>query len=278
MNTAFTAPFQSDARQSTLEDQAHQAMLDHAEVRTPASPQTLTRIADFQRQLFSSRQARALADSFAHNPGLEQAAVVTNGKLERQGQRTFEQFCASCHGGPTLAVNEDARFLPVGARGPRSQGAEELINIFVQTPRPPPPIAPPPAPATPHFFDGLPSADLPIMELSVLRPDSTRASVRSSDAGRLLISGDLRENGRFAVPTLFGAAATAPYFHDNSAATLEAVIEQYQALFKLMAFLDVEAGLFAPETNGQGCARGTCKFAPIPEADIPGLLAYLRQL
>jgi cytochrome c peroxidase len=278
MNTAFTAPFQSDGREASLEEQAHHAMLDHSQVRTSAEPQTLTRIANFQRQLFSSRQARALADSLADNPNLRQAPVVTHTKLERQGQKTFEQFCASCHGGPTLAVNEDARFLPVGARGPRSQGAEELINIFVQTPRPPPPIAPPPAPATPHFFEGLPSADLPIIELSVLRSDASRASVKSSDAGSMLISGDLRENGRFAVPTLFGAAATAPYFHDNSAKTLEAVIEHYQALFKLMAFLDVEAGLFAPATNGQGCERGTCKFAPIPEADIPGLLVYLRAL
>jgi hypothetical protein len=81
------------------------------------------------------------------------------------------------------------------------------------------------------------------------------------------------------VPTLFGISKTAPYFHDNSAAALAQVIDHYQALFGFLQFVDEEQGLFAPPgPNGEGCEQGKCSFSPIPEAEIPGLLAYLRKL
>jgi cytochrome c peroxidase len=35
----------------------------------------------------------------------------------------------------------------------------------------------------------------------------------------------------FKIPTLWGVARTAPYFHDNSAKTLEDVMRHYQAFF-----------------------------------------------
>jgi cytochrome c peroxidase len=72
------------------------------------------------------------------------------------------------------------------------------------------------------------------------------APVVTSDPGRGLINGDVREFGRFDVPTLFGISKTEPYFHDNSAATLEQVIDHYQALFKFPQFADESQGLFAP--------------------------------
>jgi hypothetical protein len=78
---------------------------------------------------------------------------------------------------------------------------------------------------------------------------------------------------------LRGVSKTAPYFHDNSAATLEQVIGHYQALFKFLQFADESQGLFAPAgPNGQGCNQGDCGFSPIPEPLIPGLLAYLKKI
>ena len=35
----------------------------------------------------------------------------------------------------------------------------------------------------------------------------------------------------FKTPQLWGVSGTAPYFHDNSAKTLEAVVDQYQFFF-----------------------------------------------
>lgn len=269
MNAKVTAPFQSDGRLATLEEQALAAMRDHSQVADDPSEETLARLARFQRHLFSSRRVRDLAaalDEGAPPPSTDPPLSA----LEQQGEVTFGKFCVPCHGGPTQTVNGDARFLPVPARGPLPAGPQEFVNIFVQTPRPPPPAAPPPAPPTPRFFDGLPTAGLPDISYLVALPDGSGVPAVSSDAGRMLITGDLRENGRFQVPTLFGAGRTAPYFHDNSAATIEQVIDHYQAMFRFIQFLDVEGGLFAPAANGQGCEQGTCGFEPIPDQEIPG--------
>lgn len=60
---------------------------------------------------------------------------------------------------------------------------------------------------------------------------------------------------------------------------LEQVIDHYQALFGFLQFADEKQGLFAPPgPNGEGCDQGKCGFSPIPEVEIPGLLAYLRKL
>jgi cytochrome c peroxidase len=191
-------------------------------------------------------------------------------KLERQGKVTFTEFCAKCHGGPTQTVNTDAKFLPVPQRGPLPSGPQAFVNIFAQTPRTPP------GPNVPDFFHGLPTANLPERTYIVTMPDgSTRTSV-TSDPGRGLITGDFREFGRFDVPTLFGVSRTAPYFHDNSAATLEDVVRHYQALFQVLTFF-ADGGLFGPPANGQGCNAGACGYRPLPDEEVPGLLAYLRK-
>lgn len=266
VNAGITAPYQYDGRLETLEDQALSAMQAHSEVVNDPKDKILARLARFQQHVFSSKGVRRLARSLAAGaPPTDPDPPLT--ELERQGKATFGQFCASCHSGPTQTVNTDARFLPVPQRGPLA-GPQAFVNIFVQTPRPPVP-----------FFDGLPSADLPTHSYIVTLPDGTQRTVLSSDPGRGLITGDIRDFGRFDVPTLFGIGKTAPYFHDNSAATLEQVIDHDQALFRFIQFADEEQALFAPPgANGEGCEQGKCGFSPIPEEQIPGLLAYLRKL
>lgn len=49
----------------------------------------------------------------------------------------------------------------------------------------------------------------------------------STDPGRALISGDPAEFEAFDVPSLRGIARTAPYFHDNSHATLAETVDTY---------------------------------------------------
>ena len=277
INAKFTAPFQHDGREATLEAQALSAMRAHSEITVEPAPETLSRLADFQRHLFSSRRIEQMSNALdAGNPAPPSDPPL--GELQQRGRKTFEQFCATCHGGATQTKNSDGRFLPPFARGPRGVGGEAFVNIFVGTPRPPPPGLPPPAPPTPRFFDGLPTAGLPEVPFRITLPSQVEATNVTSDPGRGLVSGDLREFGRFDVPTLFGISKTAPYFHDNSAADLDAVIAQYQAMFRFLQFLDVTGGLFAPAANGQGCAPGACGFEPIPESDIVALKSYLDQL
>jgi hypothetical protein len=111
----------------------------------------------------------------------------------------------------------------------------------------------------------------------VTLPDGSTRTIVTSDPGRGLITGDARQFGRFDVPTLFGVSRTAPYFHDNSAATLEDVVRHYQALFQLLTFF-AGNGLFAPLANGQGCNLGACGYRTLPDEEVPGLLAYLGKL
>jgi cytochrome c peroxidase len=77
---------------------------------------------------------------------------------------------------------------------------------------------------------------------------------------------------KFDVPALRGISKTAPYFHNNSAATLEEVVDHYMEFFKR-----VEANLapVAPpiaSTDGVHFDR-----RPTPE-ERAALLAYLRKL
>ncbi len=49
----------------------------------------------------------------------------------------------------------------------------------------------------------------------------------AGDQGLIEVTGDARDMGRYRAPTLRNIALTSPYFHDGSAATLDAVIDHY---------------------------------------------------
>ena len=69
-------------------------------------------------------------------------------------------------------------------------------------------------------------------------PAGTIVRRTSSDPGRALLTGFVggaapRDDwDKFDVPGLRGISKTAPYFHNNSAATLEEMVDHYIALFK----------------------------------------------
>ena len=54
--------------------------------------------------------------------------------------------------------------------------------------------------------------------------DSGHAQARP---GRVAVTGDPDDRGRFKTPTLRGVRLTAPYMHDGSIATLDELIEFY---------------------------------------------------
>jgi hypothetical protein len=56
----------------------------------------------------------------------------------------------------------------------------------------------------------------------------------STDPGKALLTGNKDEMNFFDIPTLYGISKTAPYFHDNSAATLEDVMVHYQLDFQFL--------------------------------------------
>jgi cytochrome c peroxidase len=114
----------------------------------------------------------------------------------------------------------------------------------------------------------------------IVLANGTTARRTSSDPGRALLTGfvggpaPLDDWNKFDVPSLRGISATAPYFHNNSAATLEAVVDHYIEFFKRVK-ANTQPGAPPPPvatTDGVHFDR-----QPTPEEREP-LLAYLRKL
>jgi cytochrome c peroxidase len=70
----------------------------------------------------------------------------------------------------------------------------------------------------------------PDLPLYTLRQKAAPHAIRmTTDPGRALITGVWADVNKFKAPSLRGLAGRAPYFHNGSAATLEDVIDAYQA-------------------------------------------------
>jgi cytochrome c peroxidase len=85
--------------------------------------------------------------------------------------------------------------------------------------------------------------------------------VDGGDAGRALLTGRAGDVGKFKVPGLRNIAVTAPYMHDGSLPTLEAVVDQYS-----------RGGRGHPSTDPQ------IQPLNLSEADKADLIAFLRAL
>ncbi len=66
-------------------------------------------------------------------------------------------------------------------------------------------------------------------------PDHSTRVIRSADPGRALITGKIEDVNVFKIPSLRGIRHTAPYFHDNSAKTLEEVAAHYAKVMLLIS-------------------------------------------
>jgi cytochrome c peroxidase len=100
----------------------------------------------------------------------------------------------------------------------------------------------------------------------------------SSDPGRALLTGfvggtpSTDDWNKLDVPALRGIAQTAPYFHNNSAATLEEVVDHYIAFYDHVRATAIQQAPPVASTDGVHWDR-----QPRPE-ERAALLAYLRAL
>ena len=74
-------------------------------------------------------------------------------------------------------------------------------------------------------------ARTPDLPLYTFRNRATGETRQFTDAGRGNVTGLWNDLGRFKTPTLRALSARAPYFHNGSAATLEAVVRHYEQFF-----------------------------------------------
>jgi len=242
-----------DGRQPSLGAQVLGALHDHAQA--PGSPSTkdLERIVAFEKTdaFFSSPQLRAFA-----RKGIAPALPEGVTGAEKRGRRFFEDVldftdlkhgaCAACHSGPMLNESNQFAELAFGIpKGTRFQtiGVSELN-----------------------------AAHNPVHDYVFTNADGTTTHVVSPDPGRALITGvapgedaHFENVNAFKTPTLWGVNRTAPYFHDNSAKTLEDVAAHYNLFFTFTTDPDGPAGPIPP----------LLALTPQDQADI---VAYLKLL
>jgi cytochrome c peroxidase len=247
-----------DGRQPTLEDQALGAIRDHAQSTLFIRRKQLERIASFQlTDRFFSAHA---VESFARGgpaPGLPDGQTPS----EQRGRLFFEDrppeppnfklgLCSACHSGPML--NQTNQFLPVAVPvGTRFQTA--LVSEFNAAGNP----------LIKFVFHNQER------DLGDTNPDGI-IEVTSPDPGRALITGRADDLGSFdhlhafKISPLRGIRHTAPYFHDNSATTLEAVAEHYRRFF-----------LIVTDVDGPG---PTPPLVDLTEQDKQDIVAFMKLL
>ena len=267
-----TGGYQLDARFQTLQEQALGALFNHAEIQQFVPPRMLDDLTAFQRVLFTNHRVRALADAIrTHSPELPDADPPLN-RLEREGKTVFERACAQCHGGPGLSTPQ----FPVN----------RFTNISSQCPRPVDTASPPRwafAPCPSRLMRNARTYEItlsqPTQGPSGVIPAGARMRRTSSDPGRALLTGFVGGPGpqddwdKFDVPGLRGIGGTAPYFHNNSAGTLEEVVDHYVEFFKRVVAI-TPPGTVSPVGSSNGIDWDR---APRPE-ERRALLAYLRKL
>jgi len=254
--------YQLDARVGTLQEQALGAFINHAQIETPPSERVLDDLSSFQRNLFTSPETRALADAIrvGSAPLPDPDPPLTS--EEMRGKAVFERACTQCHGGPDQTTAQP----PV----PHFQ------DVRTQCPRPVDTISPPRFvfPACPDRL----ARNTRTYEITLSGNVTTRRT--SSDPGRALLTGFVGgpapsdDWNKLDVPQLRGISRTAPYFHNNSADTLEDVIDHYMAFFTQLRVLTAPGAPLPAPTTTDGVHFDR---APLPE-ERQALLAYLRRL
>jgi len=253
--------YQLDARIGTLEEQALGALINHAEISGHPPPGLLEDLSAFQRVLFSNARVRALAEALAAGSGVLPDPDPPLDALEQTGKAVFERACAHCHGGP----DQTTATLPF-----------RFHDIATQCPRPVDTATPPRF----AFAPCSPSLARHARTYEITLPSGATVRRTSSDPGRALLTGFVGgapptdDWNKFDMPGLRGISQTAPYFHNNSAATLEDVVDHYIEFFKRVKANTAPGTPPPPVATTDGVHFNR---QPLPE-ERAALLAYLRKL
>jgi cytochrome c peroxidase len=215
----------SDGRAPSLEQQTLDAILDHAEPRAQPPSDALRQIAAFEigDRFFSSDLLRRFP-----RRSLQPELPAGNSEQEKRGRVHFlpRGACGRCHSGAMLNTTSSTSVLGAGQRFASTRAGElvpsQRINPFVRW----------------HLVNN----------------DGTeRVFSDFADPGRILITCRRDHLTRFKIRSLWNVKNTAPYFHDNSAQTLEDVIAHYKEFLKF-------------------------RNIPVTDQDLADILAYLKLL
>jgi len=256
-----------DGREPTLQSQAINATLTHAQaLKAPTSAQ-VKQIVDFETQFFSAQAtlngagslteygAQGGPESLAATPAALPTDAATNPNYDpmtlfdawstNTGTSKVDKMRQSIYRGEQIFLNRPFTISNV----PGFNDVPPANNSFAGScafchsqaaagtdlfPRSQQDIG---TTGTSSAFGGSPPAnDLPVFELRCKAGAGTPYAgsvVRTNDPGLALITGKCADIGKVTVSTLRGLAARAPYFHDGSAATLMDVINFYDRRFSI---------------------------------------------
>ena len=256
-----TGGYQLDARVTTLQEQALGALINHAQIQNVPPQQVLDDLASFQRVLFTNHRIRALSDAIRSGDVPLPEPDPPLSELEEQGKAVFGRACGHCHGGPGQSTTQ----APV----------RRFHDIATQCPRPVDTVTP----ARFTFAACPPRLVRNARTYEITLANGTKIRRTSPDPGRALLTGFVGgppaadDWNKFDVPGLRGISKTAPYFHNNSATTLESVVDHYVEFFNFVK-ASAPPGVVPPvaSTDGVNFDR-----QPTPE-ERAALLAYLRKL
>jgi cytochrome c peroxidase len=206
---ALVTELMADGRAPTLQEQARGALAGHAAVSS-VDDAALDLIAAFETTEFSS----AMLESFAHG-GPAPVLPAGTTESERRGRAFFVEpakigrqgFCGMCHSGPMLNEVPIALDLP---------GGDELPTAIPKGAR-----------FATAFVSERNAIGNPLHLWSLPGEDGRIRSILSPDIGRAAITGKWKDVNEFKIPSLWNAKNTAPFFHDNSAKTLEEMVDHY---------------------------------------------------
>ena len=238
--------YQLDGRIDTLQNQALGALRNHAGITVDPPASFLDDLAAFQKTQFSSPSVQVLSEAIAAGTSPLPDPDPVLDALETAGKAVFNRACAQCHG--------DTAGHPSGST-PIKQGTPGTLtaivryhNISSACPRPVDNVNPPRyvfAVCSPSQMknvrtyeitnSGVAPSGTPCGGAAPQPPCVTR--ITTSDPGRLLLTGYPLAGGQGDIqamdnPSLRGISRTAPYFSNNTAATLEEVVEHYKQFFK----------------------------------------------
>ena len=203
--TTFNTPaldpvLMADGRAPSLTAQALDAIKSHLQPKSLPTASQLADIAAYEKTLFTSGDLEHFAKDHTDVPELPTGDTAS----EKRGRPFFlaNGRCGMCHGGPFLNTETSFGFAP-GSR---------FDDVGVS-----------------EMNDG----NLPVQNFLLTYPEGSYI-YPLSDPGRALTTNNPDDAGLFKIPTLWGIKRTAPYFHDNSAATLEATVDHYSRFFPLI--------------------------------------------
>ena len=198
-NIELTGPYLQDGRAATLQEQAAGAIEGHMQPSHPPTAKEMDALVLFENELYYPLKMRAMDDTSDPIPLDPGFSLPRSNPAALRGQKVFNRHCVNCHGGETgdRPSNPSSRFSDVAVS---------------ETNRP----------------------GFPLLHLAFKKDDGTVEEAYTPDPGRAAITGDIRDLNSFDTPPLRGLKHTAPYFHDNSAMTLRAVIDHYNAHFPFL--------------------------------------------